>query len=112
MGALAFVLALGLSFLGVLVYSKRHAPAERVVAPRDAPAAPVMKLVGDTDWSLLTEREKQVARRVSAGESNKQVAQALGIRPDTVSAHLKRIYQKMNVQSRIQLAARLRDVDD
>lgn len=71
-----------------------------------------IKLVWDEDWDKLTERQKQVARRIALGQSYKQVAAALGITTDTVSAHLKRIYLKMKVSSRIELSMRLRDLDE
>lgn len=48
----------------------------------------------------LTEREKEVLARVSAGERNKEIALRLGISERTVKAHLDSIYNKLGVDSR------------
>ncbi len=50
--------------------------------------------------SLLTERELQIASLVAIGWSNKQVANQLHISEWTVSAHLRRIFIKIQVDSR------------
>jgi DNA-binding CsgD family transcriptional regulator len=49
---------------------------------------------------LLTDRELQIATLVASGCSNKQVANQLRISEWTVSAHLRRIFIKLNVDSR------------
>jgi DNA-binding CsgD family transcriptional regulator len=54
----------------------------------------------------LTPGELRVARLVAEGQSNKQVAAALFISPQTVEGHLKRIYPKLGVRSRAELAHR------
>ncbi|KXA75564.1 helix-turn-helix transcriptional regulator [Bordetella pseudohinzii] len=58
------------------------------------------------DWSqgLLTEREETVARHASAGRSNAQIAQLLGITERTVKAHLSAVFEKLGVTDRLQLA--------
>jgi DNA-binding CsgD family transcriptional regulator len=55
----------------------------------------------------LTDAERRVAERVAAGLSNKEVAAALFISVSTVEAALWKIYRKLDVRSRTQLAARL-----
>jgi DNA-binding CsgD family transcriptional regulator len=54
----------------------------------------------------LTASERQVARLVAEGRSNKEVAAALSITVRTVEAHLTRIYGKLGVRSRTELARR------
>lgn len=49
---------------------------------------------------ILTERESQIAALVALGHSNKQVAHQLHISEWTVSAHLRRIFIKLGVDSR------------
>lgn len=49
---------------------------------------------------LLTERELQIAALVALGWPNKQVANHLSISEWTVSSHLRRIFIKLNVDSR------------
>jgi ATP/maltotriose-dependent transcriptional regulator MalT len=53
----------------------------------------------------LTPTERTVAELVCAGRTNRKVADALFMSPGTVQAHLKRIYRKLGVRSRIELAA-------
>jgi DNA-binding CsgD family transcriptional regulator len=55
----------------------------------------------------LTATEGQVARLVAQGRTNREVADALFMSPSTVQANLKRIYRKLGVRSRTELAARL-----
>lgn len=51
----------------------------------------------------LTEREKEILERVAHGESNREVAQTLGISEHTVKNHLKNILQKLHLDNRVQL---------
>jgi DNA-binding CsgD family transcriptional regulator len=53
---------------------------------------------------VLTASEQQVAKLVAAGHSNKEVAAALSVTVRTVEAHLTRIYGKLGVRSRTELA--------
>jgi len=49
---------------------------------------------------LLTERELQIAAFVALGWSNKQIAKRLQISEWTVSTHLRRIFVKLDVDTR------------
>jgi DNA-binding CsgD family transcriptional regulator/tetratricopeptide (TPR) repeat protein len=55
--------------------------------------------------AMLTETETQVAELVAAGKSNRQIAAEIYISPKTVEAHLSRIYRKLALRSRTELAA-------
>ena len=52
----------------------------------------------------LTDREKQVARRIAHGCSNKCVANALNITERTVKAHLSTVFKKTGIKDRVHLA--------
>jgi len=57
----------------------------------------------------LTPRETEVARLVSLGSRNKEIARALDISEGTVKMHLHNLYEKLNVSSRTELAILVRD---
>jgi len=57
--------------------------------------------------SDLTATERQVAELVAAGRKNKEVANELFISVKTVEANLHRVYQKLGVRSRTELAGLL-----
>jgi two-component system nitrate/nitrite response regulator NarL len=54
--------------------------------------------------NLLTEREREILEHLSRGESNKAIARALQISPDTVKLHVRRILSKLNLASRVEAA--------
>lgn len=56
---------------------------------------------------MLSPREKQVVDLLLLGRSNKQIALTLGVSVRTVEFHLKNIYIKMQVTSRVELILRL-----
>ncbi len=58
--------------------------------------------------SELTETERRVAELVADGLSNKEVAARLFVSVRAVEANLSKVYAKLGVRSRSQLAARLR----
>ena len=53
----------------------------------------------------LSETERQIVELVVGGRSNKEVASALHLSPKTVEWNLSRIYRKLGIRSRTQLAA-------
>lgn len=57
--------------------------------------------------SLLTLREREVARLLSYGLSNRQIANYLGIGESTVKTHMQRIFRKLGISDRTQAAIRL-----
>ncbi|CAM3050798.1 DNA-binding response regulator [Sphingomonas antarctica] len=57
----------------------------------------------------LTTRENDVARLVSNGRRNKEIAHELGISEGTVKMHLHNLYQKLEIGSRTELVILARD---
>jgi DNA-binding CsgD family transcriptional regulator len=55
-------------------------------------------------WGSLTPAELDVVRLVSEGLGNKDIAQRLFVSPRTVQSHLTRVYTKLGLSSRVQLA--------
>jgi DNA-binding CsgD family transcriptional regulator len=52
----------------------------------------------------LTPQERVVARLVTQGFTNKQIAEQLFLSPNTIETHLRHIFQKADVRTRTQLA--------
>ena len=63
----------------------------------------------DTDQGLagLTGQERQVARLVAGGMSNREVAAELYLSPKTIEYHLAHIFAKLGIKTRYQLATRI-----
>lgn len=55
-------------------------------------------------FDLLSPREKEVVNAITKGFTFKEAAREIGIAPSTVSNHLYKIYGKLNVSSRSELA--------
>ncbi|QOY55310.1 response regulator transcription factor [Candidatus Sulfurimonas marisnigri] len=62
----------------------------------------------DKQMDLLTEREKQIAYRVLQGKTHKTVAYELEISINTFKTHMKNIYNKYGVSSKIELSNKLK----
>jgi DNA-binding CsgD family transcriptional regulator len=54
---------------------------------------------------LLSPREREIARMVAGGYTNKMIASVLDISLWTVSTHLRRIFAKLGVQTRAAMVA-------
>ncbi len=55
-------------------------------------------------WHALTDAELKVAELVSSGHTNRSAASQLGLSPNTVGTHVRSIFSKLHIQSRVQLA--------
>jgi DNA-binding CsgD family transcriptional regulator/tetratricopeptide (TPR) repeat protein len=57
-----------------------------------------------TGWSSLTQAERRVTTLIAAGHTNKSAASELGVSTNTVGTHLRSVFAKLDIQSRVQLA--------
>lgn len=78
----------------------RHAGGSAAVPDASAEAAPP----DDGPLMLLSRRERQVAEFVSLGATNQQIAHRLALSHKTVETYLSRIFQKLGINSRAQIA--------
>ena len=58
----------------------------------------------------LTSRECEILDRLASGRSNKELARELGISPNTVKTHVARVYEKLDVQKRVQAIEKAREL--
>jgi DNA-binding CsgD family transcriptional regulator len=73
---------------------------------RELKAGGVRLARGEAGSTDLTPQEQAVAGLVAQGRSNREVADVLFVSPKTVQFHLTRIYAKLGVRSRTELASR------
>ena len=91
--ALATFELIGATTWAALARPELRAAGERIDPPTiNSPAA------------LLSTQELQVAQLAAAGLSNKDIGQRLFLSPRTVGSHLYRIFPKLGIRSRAQLA--------
>jgi DNA-binding CsgD family transcriptional regulator len=57
-----------------------------------------------SDWNQLTDTERTIIRYVSEGLTNRQVARQVLLSPHTVNYHLRVVFRKLSVRSRVELA--------
>jgi DNA-binding NarL/FixJ family response regulator len=55
---------------------------------------------------LLTPREREVAKLVIAGHTNKQIANEFSVSEETIKHHLTRMFQKVGASNRLELAVK------
>jgi ATP/maltotriose-dependent transcriptional regulator MalT len=58
----------------------------------------------------LSPREVQILAAMAGGESNKELARRLGISPNTVKTHISRVYEKLEVERRVQAIEKARSL--
>jgi DNA-binding CsgD family transcriptional regulator len=60
-------------------------------------------------WAAITAAELAVARLVADGLTNREVAERLFVSPHTVNSHLRHVFSKLGITSRVELARVARD---
>jgi two-component system, NarL family, nitrate/nitrite response regulator NarL len=86
----------------VLVQDLRQVAAGRRLSMQDARSKTD---ASEKALAMLTEREHQIAKLVSAGLSNKEVGRQLNLTAGTIKVHLHNIYQKLEINNRASLTA-------
>lgn len=81
------------------------AVAGAVTIARAAPEA--VEPAAEIDWMTLTDAELKVARLVAQGLTNRETAERLVVSRHTVDSHLKHVFTKLDLRSRVQLTRAL-----
>jgi DNA-binding CsgD family transcriptional regulator len=88
----------GIRLVGVLVRPRAATARTRGGPPRrNAATTPAH------GWSSLTDTELAVAEQVAQGLTNREAAARLYLSPHTIDYHLRRVFQKLDVRSRVEL---------
>jgi DNA-binding NarL/FixJ family response regulator len=107
----ALVVEHGGLWVGPELLQRLVGASNAALARRPIPESVQLSVAADAPvgsaWAALSAREAQVARAVSAGRSNKEVATQLFISERTVKAHLSAVFEKLGVRDRLQLVLRL-----
>lgn len=105
-GAAGYLTKTAASRATVLDALRRTAAGERVFAPPGLVDVLVRDpaLLPRAEATQLTLREKEIITLAAQGVANADIAGALGLSPRTVENHLARIYRKLGITSRTQLA--------
>ena len=85
-----------MSVEAVTAYALEDPPSEAEVTPPATATA---------DTGLLSPRELEVLRLITAGHSNRQIAEALFISPRTIERHIANIYLKIDAHSEAEATA-------
>lgn len=98
-----YVLIVALAFLALGVYV-----GVRVIA---APRPPPLPGNPEAQAGLgITPAELVVLKELAAGHSNKEIAQHLGISPNTVKTHVARLFEKLGAKRRTDAINRAREL--
>lgn len=98
-----YVALIALAFAGLGVW------AGLKLARPTAPTAFKKNVAAITSLGL-TLREQEVLGLLAAGKSNKEIAQKLGVSPNTVKTQVASLYQKLEVQRRTQAVQKAREL--
>lgn len=58
----------------------------------------------------ITKREHAVLEQLASGQSNKEIASALHVSPNTVKTHIAKLYEKLEVSQRVQAVQKAKDL--
>jgi DNA-binding NarL/FixJ family response regulator len=99
----------GTEVVAVLVHLPPESPGARTAIRRGGRARSGHPRFG---WESLTETELVVADLAARGRTNREIAETLVVSPHTVDSHVRHIYGKLGVSSRIALTRVVLAQDD
>jgi DNA-binding CsgD family transcriptional regulator len=99
-----YVVLVALAFLGLGVWAGARLFHRK---PPQAEFAPNTQ----AQLSLkISAREMEVLERLATGQSNKEIAQALAVSPNTVKTHLANLFEKLDASRRTEALLKAREL--
>jgi len=77
---------------------------------RRPPAAPFEPNLKVRETLGISDREFEVLSLLAQGRSNKEIANALEVSPNTVKTHVSRLFEKLEAQRRTEAISRAREL--
>ena len=99
-----YVVLVALAFMGLGIW------AGAKLFNRSPPPSEFSPNLAARESLRISERELEVLERLGAGESNKQIAQTLGVTPNTVKTHVSNLFQKLEVGRRTEAIRKGREL--
>jgi DNA-binding CsgD family transcriptional regulator len=96
-----YVVAIAIGFTLLGLWAGHALTARRAPGPFERNTAAIAALG-------LSPRECEILALLASGKSNREMADALNISPNTVKTHIARIYEKLEVQRRVQAIEKAR----
>ena len=98
-----YLLLLALAFMGLGIW----AGARLFRRPPPEPFEPNTRV---RETLGVSDRELEVLQLLAAGRSNKEIAIALNVSPNTVKSHVARLFEKLEAKRRTQAISRAREL--
>ena len=98
-----YVVLIALAFTGLGIWAGYR-------LTHKAPATPFERNDAAVKALGLTSRECLMLERLAAGQSNKEIARALDVSPNTVKTHIANLYAKLEVARRTQAIQKAREL--
>lgn len=98
-----YVLLIGIAFTVLGIWLGRELTPQRGSADFTLNEAALQSLG-------ITKREYAVLEQLANGQSNKQIADALHVSPNTVKTHISKLYEKLEVGQRVQAVQKAKDL--
>jgi DNA-binding CsgD family transcriptional regulator len=98
-----YVTAIAIAFTLLGLWAGHRLTARRPAAPFERNTAAIASLG-------LSPRECEILELLASGRTNQEMADALHISANTVKTHLARIYEKLEVQRRVQAIEKARSL--
>lgn len=98
-----YVGLVGLGFLALGVWVGARIFANRTQPAQDGNPQAVATLG-------ISERELAVLKELASGRSNKEIAQRLGVSPNTIKTHVARLFEKLGARRRTEAILKAREL--